>query len=407
MRSSITSRIGPGRVSSPVRSSEQMLGELTDEQRLLVETVRAFAKDRIAPIAADHDESGEFPWETVGEMAALGLFGIPFEEEYGGAGADTLSLVLVVEELAKVDASHSITVGAHTSLAASPIHDFGNPEQKARFLPAMTSGEVLGAFGLTEATSGSDAANMAATARRDGNAWVLNGTKVFITNAGVAGTYVVAAVTDPGASGRGISTFIVEKETEGVRTGKKEDKLGWRASDTRELILEDVRVPPENLLGEENRGFHQCLHTLNGGRIGIAAHALGIAEGAFDSARHYAVERQQFGRPIAEFQAIQFKLADMATGIAAGRHLTYYAARLKDAERDYRLAAAQAKLFCSELAMRTTIEAVQIHGGNGYTRDYPVERMMRDAKITEIGEGTSEIQRVVVARQILDEIRNE
>ena len=308
----------------------------------------------------------------------------------------------MVEELARVDASHSITVGAHTSLCASPIHDFGTPEQKERFLTPLARGEKLGSFGLTEATSGSDAANMATRAVRDGDHWVLNGTKVFITNAGVAGIYVVAAVTDPAKGSKGISMFIVEKETEGLRSGKKEDKLGWRASDTRELILEEVRVPADQLLGEEGRGFQQCLHTLTGGRIGIAAHALGIAEGAFDAARAYAQDREQFGRPIAEFQAIQFKLADMATGIEAGRLLTHRAARLKDSGRDYRLAAAQAKLFCSELAMRTTIEAVQIHGGNGYTRDYPVERMMRDAKVTEIGEGTSEIQRTIIARAILD-----
>ncbi|HUP00230.1 MAG TPA: acyl-CoA dehydrogenase [Gemmatimonadota bacterium] len=376
--------------------------DLSSEQRLLVETVCAFARERIAPIAGPHDESGEFPWETVREMADLGLFGIPFPEELGGAGADVLSLALVIEELAKVDASHSITVGAHTSLAASPIHDFGTPEQKERWLPPMARGEVLGAFGLTEATSGSDAASMSTRAVRDGEGWVLSGTKVFITNAGVAGTHVVAAVTDLDAGSRGISQFIIDGDAEGLTAGKKEDKLGWRASDTRELVLDKVRVPAGNLLGEEGRGFQQCLHTLNGGRIGIAAHALGIAEGAFDAARAYALERRQFGRPIAEFQATRFKLADMATGIEAGRHLTYHAARLKDAGKPYRLAAAQAKLFCSELAMRTTIEAVQVHGGNGYTRDYPVERMMRDAKVTEIGEGTSEIQRSVIAREILE-----
>ena len=382
------------------------MADLTSEQKLLVDTVRAFARDRIAPIAAEHDESGEFPWNTVREMADLGLFGIPFPEALGGAGADTMAMALVIEELAKVDASHSITVGAHTSLAASPIHDFGTVEQKERYLPPMAQGESLGAFGLTEATSGSDAANMATTATRDGDDWILNGTKVFITNAGVAGTLVVAAVTDPEADHRGVSMFIVEADTAGVATGKKEDKLGWRASDTRELIFENVRVPHENLLGEEGRGFHQCLHTLNGGRIGIAAHAIGIAAGAYEASRQYALERRQFGRPIADFQAIQFKLADMATGIEAGRHLTYHSARLKDASKPYRLAAAQAKLFCSELAMRTTIEAVQIHGANGYTRDYPVERMMRDAKITEIGEGTSEIQRVVIARDILGKSRH-
>jgi alkylation response protein AidB-like acyl-CoA dehydrogenase len=391
-------------VAAPLASSiVTMPTGLTSEQRLLVDTVRDFARSRIAPIAREHDETGEFPWETVREMAALGFFGIPFPEELGGAGADTMSLVLVVEELAKVDASHSITVGAHTSLAASPIHDFGSPEQKERYLPPMARGEALGAFGLTEATSGSDAARMATRAVRDDGRWILNGTKVFITNAGVAETFVAAAVTDPDRGSHGISMFILEKGWEGVRPGKKEDKLGWRASDTRELVLEEVEVPSENLLGAKGEGFRQCLHTLDGGRIGIAAHALGIADGAYQAARAYALEREQFGRPIAEFQAIRFMLADMATGIEAGRHLTYHAARLKDTGRPYRLAAAQAKLFCSELAMRTTIQAVQIHGGNGYTRDYPVERMMRDAKITEIGEGTSEIQRLVIAREILEE----
>lgn len=379
--------------------------DLSGEHRMLVETVREFARDRILPVAADLDESGEFPWDNVREMAAMGLFGVPFPEEYGGAGFDSLASVLVVEELARVDASHSITVGAHTSLACSPIHDYGTDVQKARWLTPMARGEVLGAFGLTEASSGSDAARMATTAVRDGNGWVLNGRKVFITNAGVAGTFVVAAVTDPDAGSRGISMFVLEKGMDGLEAGKKEDKLGWRASDTREVIMEDVRVPAENLLGEEGEGFGIALHTLDGGRIGVAAHALGIAEGAFEASRRYSVEREQFGRPIADFQAIQFKLADMATGIEAGRHLTYHAARLKDAGRPYKLAASQAKLFTSELAMRTTIEAVQIHGGNGYTRDYPVERMMRDAKITEIGEGTSEIQRLVIARAILDEVR--
>ncbi|MDX1662043.1 MAG: acyl-CoA dehydrogenase family protein, partial [Gemmatimonadota bacterium] len=365
-----------------------------------------FARDRIAPIAAEHDESGEFPWDTVREMADLGLFGVPFPEEYGGAGFDTVASALVVEELARVDASHSITVGAHTSLCAAPIHDFGTPEQKERWLTPLARGEKLGAFGLTEASSGSDAANMQTTAVKDGDDWILDGTKVFITNAGVGEIYVVAAVTDPEAGPRGITTFILEKGMEGVAPGKKEDKLGWRASDTRELLMEDVRVPDENRLGEIGQGFGVALHTLDGGRIGVAAHALGIAEGAYEASRRYAVEREQFGRPIAAFQAIQFKLADMATGIEAGRHLTYHAARLKDAGKPYKLAASQAKLFTSELAMRTTVEAVQIHGGNGYTHDYPVERMMRDAKITEIGEGTSEIQRIVIARSVLDEVRD-
>lgn len=379
--------------------------DLSSEHRMLVETVREFARDRIAPIAAEHDESGEFPWETVREMADLGLFGVPFPEEYGGAGFDTVASALVVEELARVDASHSITVGAHTSLCAAPIHDFGTPEQKERWLTPLASGEKLGAFGLTEASSGSDAASMQTTAVRDGDDWILDGTKVFITNAGIGEIYVVAAVTDPDEGARGVTTFILEKGMEGLAPGKKEDKLGWRASDTRELLMEEVRVPDAHRLGDVGQGFGVALHTLDGGRIGVAAHALGIAEGAYEASRRYAVDREQFGRPIADFQATQFKLADMATEIEAGRHLTYHAARLKDAGEPYKLAASQAKLFCSELAMRTTLEAVQIHGGNGYTHDYPVERMMRDAKITEIGEGTSEIQRLVIARAVLDEVR--
>jgi butyryl-CoA dehydrogenase len=354
-------------------------------------------------------------------MGELGLLGIPWSEELGGAGLDTLSYMIAIHEMAKVDASHGITISAHTTLGTSPIVNFGTPEQKHRFVPLLASGKVLGGFGLTETTAGSDAAGTRTTAvRRDGG-YVLNGSKVFITHGGVGEVFVVTAVTDPTAGTKGISSFILTKEADlshrpasvsighdatlpampGFRSGKKEDKLGWRASDTRELLFEDVEVPEENRLGEEGMGFINFMQTLDSGRIGIAALSLGIAEGAFEQSLKYAAERKQFGRPIANFQGIQFQLSDMATEIEAGKHLMYHAAWLAQNKRPFGKEAAMAKLFCSELAMRATIKAIQIHGGYGYTKDYPVERMMRDAKICEIGEGTSEIQRVVIARHLL------
>jgi alkylation response protein AidB-like acyl-CoA dehydrogenase len=388
------------------------------------EMVRSFAREEIAPIAARFDARGEFPWETVKRMAELGLLGVPWPEELGGSGLDVLSYVMVIHELAKVDASHAITVSAHTTLGTSPIVNFGTPAQRKRYVPLLASGRVLAGFGLTEPSAGSDAAGTRTTAVRRGHAYVLNGSKIFITHGGVGEIFVVTAVTEPGVGAKGISSFILTKQTSdleraravgmghddslptmpGFRAGKKEDKLGWRASDTRELIFENVEVPAENLLGVEGSGFTNFMRTLDSGRIGMAALALGLAEGAFEQALQYASVRHQFGRPIATFQGVQFQLSDMATEIEAGKHLLYHAAWLLQHGKPVTQAAAMAKLYCSELAMRATIKAVQIHGGYGYTKDYPVERMMRDAKICEIGEGTSEIQRLVIGRNLLKDL---
>ena len=391
------------------------------EQHLAVrEMVREFARDEVAPIAAKFDAEAKFPWETVRRMGELGLLGIPWSEELGGAGLDTIAYMIAIHELAKVDASHGLTVSAHTTLGTSPIVHFGTPAQRARYVPPLASGRVMGGFGLTEPEAGSDAGGTRTTAvRRDGH-YVLNGTKRFITHGGVGEIFVVTAVTDASKGTKGISSFILTKHTNdpgaraagvghdaslpamhGFRAGKKEDKLGWRASDTCELVMEDVEVPGENLLGEEGQGFVNFMRTLDSGRIGIAALSLGIAEGAFEEALSYAGVRRQFGQTIASFQGVSFQLADMATEIEAGKHLVYHAAWLAQNGKPYGKEAAMAKLFCSELAMRATIKAVQLHGGYGYTTDYPVERMMRDAKICEIGEGTSEIQRIVIARHLL------
>ena len=388
------------------------------------EMVRSFARTDVAPVAARFDASQEFPWENVKKMGALGLLGIPWPERLGGAGFDTISFIIAIEELARVDASHAITISAHTTLGTSPIVNFGTDAQRERFVPLLASGKVLGGFGLTEDTAGSDAGGTRTTAVRRNGCFVLNGSKRFITHAGVGEIFVVTAVTDPGRATRGISSFIVTKETcdlalvrevgvghsdaltplKGFRSGKKEDKLGWRASDTRELIFEDVEVPAENLLGAEGQGFTNFMKTLDSGRIGIASLSLGLAEGAFDLALRYAATRKQFGKAIAEFQGVQFQLSDIATEIEAGRHMVYHAAWLSQNGHPFSKEAAMAKLFCSELAMRATIKAVQIHGGYGYTKEYPVERMMRDAKIGEIGEGTSEIQRIVIARHLLKDL---
>jgi alkylation response protein AidB-like acyl-CoA dehydrogenase len=383
--------------------------------------VREFARDEVAPVAAQFDASQEFPWANIKKMGELGLLGIPWPESLGGAGFDTLSFLIVIHEMAKVDASHAITISAHTTLGTSPIVNFGTEAQKERYVPLLASGRVLGGFGLTEPTAGSDAAGTRTTAVRRNDHYVLNGSKVFITHGGVGEIFVVTAVTDPKLDTKGITSFIVTKEADlsqrgpdvdighepslpvmaGFRAGKKEDKLGWRASDTRELIFEDVEVPVENRLGEDGMGFINFMQTLDSGRIGIAALSLGIAEGAFGQALHYAAGRRQFGRAIASFQGIQFQLSDMATEIEAGKHLMFHAAWLAQQKKPFGKEAAIAKLFCSELAMRSTLKAIQIHGGYGYTKDYPVERMMRDAKVCEIGEGTSEIQRIVIARHLL------
>jgi alkylation response protein AidB-like acyl-CoA dehydrogenase len=388
------------------------------------EMVRQFARDEVAPVAAKYDAEAKFPWENIRKMSELGLLGVPWSEELGGAGLDLLSYMIVIHELAKVDASHGLTISAHTTLGTSPIVHFGTEAQKQRYVPLLASGRVLGGFGLTEPDAGSDAGGTRTTAVRKNGHFVLNGVKRFITHGGVGEIFVVTAVTQPGQGTKGISSFILTKPTNeleetqrhgvghdaslpamrGFRAGKKEDKLGWRASDTCELIMEDVEVPEENLLGEEGKGFVNFMRTLDSGRIGIASLSLGIAEGAFEQALQYASVRKQFGQAIASFQGIQFQLSDMATEIEAGKHLVYHAAWLAQNGRPFTKEAAMAKLFCSELAMRATIKAVQIHGGYGYTKDYPVERMMRDAKICEIGEGTSEIQRIVIARQLLREL---
>jgi butyryl-CoA dehydrogenase len=377
-------------------------------------------------VAAELDERSEIPWDNVKKMAELGLFGVPWPEEFGGAGMDTIAYMIVIEELAKVDASHAITVSAHTTLGTSPILAFGTPEQKERFVPLLASGQVLGGFGLTEPGAGSDAGGTQTTAVRADGGWILNGTKIFITHAGVGEVFVATAATDRELGTKGITSFILTKPTvdlekaralgighsdeldfiEGVRAGKKEDKMGWRASDTRELIMEDAFVPDANVLGEPGRGFINFMQTLDSGRIGIGALSLGIAEGALEQSLRYANERRQFGQRLTEFQGIQFILADMAAEIEAARHLVYHAAWLKEQGRPFSKEAAIAKLFASELAMRATTKAVQIHGGYGYTKEYPVERMMRDAKICEIGEGTSEIQRLVIARHLLRELND-
>ncbi len=396
----------------------------SEQQFAVRDLVRSFAREEVAPIAARFDASAEFPWETVRRMGELGLLGVPWAEEYGGSGFDLISYVIAIHEMAKVDASHAITISAHTTLGTSPIVHFGTEEQKRRFVPLLATGRVLGGFGLTEESAGSDAGGTRTTAVRRNGHYVLNGSKRFITHGGVGEIFVVTAVTDPSRGTKGISSFILTKPTSdlerarevgighepslpampGFRSGKKEDKLGWRASDTRELIFEDVEVPAENLLGEEGQGFVNFMRTLDAGRIGLAALSLGLAEGAFEEAMKYASVRRQFGKPIMEFQGLQFQLSDMATEIEAGKHLLYHAAWLAQHGKPFGKAAAMAKLFCSELAMRATIKAIQIHGGYGYTKEYPVERMMRDAKICEIGEGTSEIQRLVIARHLMREL---
>jgi butyryl-CoA dehydrogenase len=402
-----------------------MMERYFDEHHVAVrDMVRDFAQSEIRPVASELDRTAKFPWENVKKMAELGLFGIPWPEDLGGAGMDDISYMIAIHELAKVDASHAITVSAHTTLGTSPIVRFGTPEQRERFVPLLASGQVLGGFGLTEPGAGSDAGGTQTVAIKADGGWILNGNKIFITHAGVGELFVATAVTDREKGSKGITSFILAKPTtdlekarelgighvdelpfaEGFRAGKKEDKMGWRSSDTRELIMEDVFVPDDQVLGEPGKGFTNFMQTLDAGRIGIAALSLGIAEGAYEEAMKYANERRQFSQRINEFQGIQFMLADMATEIEAAAHLVFHAAWLKQQGRPFGKEAAMAKLFASELAMRVTTKAVQIHGGYGYTKEYPVERMMRDAKICEIGEGTSEIQRLVIARHVVREL---
>lgn len=373
---------------------------LTDEQEMTRKMVRDFAEKEVQPSAEERDETETFSREIFDKMGELGLTGIPWPEEYGGAGSDFISYVIAVEELSRVDASTGTTLSAHISLAGWPLFKYGSAEQKKKYLEPLALGEMLGAFALTESTAGTDVGGAQTTARLDGDSYVLNGTKTFITNAGEAEVYLVFAMTDPAKKTRGMSTFILEKDTPGLTFGKKERKMGLRSSPTLEVILEDCRVPRENLLGQEGEGFKIALSTLDGGRNGIAAQAVGIAQGALDEAVAYAKSREQFGQPIANFQAISFMLADMATKVEAARLLTYQAAFLENEGLPYGKASAMAKLFASEAAMAITTKAVQIFGGYGYTRDYPVERFMRDAKITEIYEGTSEAQRMVISRYL-------
>jgi alkylation response protein AidB-like acyl-CoA dehydrogenase len=391
----------------------------TEQHEAFRRRVRDFAEAEIAPVATALDEESRFPWENVKKMADLGLFGVNVPQELGGSGLDYITYIMTIEELARVDASHAITISAHSTLGTSPIVSFGTTEQKRRYVPLLASGRVLGGFGLTEPAAGSDSGATRTTAVRANGGYRLNGSKIFITHAGVGEIFVVTAVTDREKRTRGITSFIVTKPTTdldvakklgighapelepftaGVKAGKKEDKMGWRASDTRELLLDNVEVAEENRLGVEGEGFVNFMKTLDSGRIGIGALSLGLAQGAFESCVQYAGGRQQFETPLKDLQGVQFTLADMATEIAAARHLVYYAAWLKQTNRPFTQAAAMAKLYASELSMRVTTRAVQLHGAHGYSNQYAVERMMRDAKICEIGEGTSEVQRMVIAR---------
>ena len=374
---------------------------LTKEQELVRQMVRDFAVNEVKPIAAEIDVTERFPMENVKKMGELGVMGIPFSTEFGGAGGDVLSYIIAVEELSKVCATTGVILSAHTSLCASLINENGTPEQKEKYLRDLCTGNKIGAFGLTEPGAGTDAAGQQTTAVLDGDNYILNGSKIFITNGGVADTFIVFAMTDKSKGTKGISAFIVEKGFQGFSIGKKEDKLGIRASSTTELIFENCIVPKENLIGKEGKGFGIAMKTLDGGRIGIAAQALGIAEGALEEAIKYMKERKQFGRPISAFQGLQWMVAEMSTKIEAARFLVYKAAWLKENKQPYSIDAARAKLYAAEVAMDVTTKAVQLFGGYGYTKEYPIERMMRDAKITEIYEGTSEVQKMVISGSLL------
>src|SRR6266545_1356643 len=372
--------------------------DLTQEHELLRNTVREFAAERVAPVAEELDRESRFPYELVAEMAELGLMGIPIPEEYGGAGSDTLAYAIAIEELTRIDSSVAITVAAHTSLGTMPIYLFGSEEQRREWLPDLASGKKLAAFGLTEPNAGSDAAATRTRAELRDGSWVVNGSKIFITNAGtdISGCVTITALTDD----EEISNLIIPNGTEGYEISPPMEKLGWKASDTRELSFRDCAVPDGNLLGERGKGFAQFMEILDGGRISVAAMGVGLAQGAYDLAFEYAREREQFGRKIAEFQAIQFRLADMATEIEAGRGLVYKAAWLKDQDRPFAQAAAMAKLYTGELSNRVVDWALQIHGGYGYMDEFPISRLYRDQKILEIGEGTNELQRMVIAKHL-------
>ncbi|HZW81911.1 MAG TPA: acyl-CoA dehydrogenase [Candidatus Deferrimicrobium sp.] len=372
----------------------------TEDQQMMRTMVRNFAQKEIVPVAAHHDETHEFPLENIRKMGRNGLMGIPIPEEYGGAGADFLSYIIAIEEIAKADASHGVILAVHTSVGSFPILYFGTEEQKAKYLPKLAAGEFIGAFALTEPNAGSDATGLATTAVRKGDHYVLNGTKRFITNGGYADVYTVMAVTDKSKGSKGITSFLVDKDTPGFKIGAVEKKMGLNASSTTELIFEDALVPVENILGKEGEGFKVAMSLLDGGRIGIGAQGVGIAQAALDAAVAYAKERKQFGQNIIDFQGIQFMLADMATQVEAARLLVYQAANLRMQGLPYAKQASMAKMFATDTAMRVTTDAVQVFGGYGYCREYPVERFMRDAKITQIYEGTNQVQRIVIARHL-------
>ncbi|RCK72241.1 MAG: Butyryl-CoA dehydrogenase [Ignavibacteriae bacterium] len=375
--------------------------QLTENQKMVQQMARDFAEKEIRPVIAKYDESQEFPFEIVEKMSQLGFMGIIFPEEFGGAGFGYLEYVTIIEEISKVDPSLGLTIAAHNSLCTNHIYTFGNEEQKKKYLPDLTSGKKIGAWALTEPTSGSDAGSLKTTATRDGDYYVLNGSKNFITHGSVGKITVVLALTDKSKGKKGISAFIVENDTPGFIVSKKENKLGMRSSDTAAIAFDNCRVPAENLIGEEGTGFRQALTILDGGRISIAANALGIAQGAYEASLKYAKERQQFGKPIGEFQAIQWKLSEMAVQIEAARLLTMKAAYLKNLGKEVILESSMAKYYAGEVAVMVTNEAVQIHGGYGFIKDFPVEKFYRDVKLVTIGEGTSEIQKLVISRMLL------
>jgi alkylation response protein AidB-like acyl-CoA dehydrogenase len=374
---------------------------LSEEQQLLKKTVREFAESELRPHSREWDERQEFPREVFTKLGQLGLMGVVWPQEYGGSGMTTLDYAVVMEELSRVDAGVALSVAAHNSLCSGHIFLAGSEEQKKKYLTPLARGEKVGCWGLTENSAGSDAGGTKTTATRGADCWVLNGSKTFITNGRVADVAVVMAVTDKAKDKKGISAFIVERGTKGFRSGKKEDKLGVRSSDTSELVFEDCRIPAGNLLGKEGYGFVDTLRILDRGRIGIAAFSVGIAQAALEASHRYATDRRQFGHAIADFQAIQFKIADMVTKVEASRLLTWKAAVLRDSGKEHTAESSMAKLFASEAAVEVAMEAVQIHGGYGYIKDYPVERYLRDSKLGTIGEGTSEVQRLVIARELL------
>lgn len=377
---------------------------LTEDQKLIRDTIRDFAENKVQPVIMEFDESQKFPLELIQELGELGFMGILVPEDYGGAGLGYVEYSIVVEGLARIDPSVSLSVAAHNGLCTNHLYQFGNEEQRKKYLPDLTSGKKIGAWGLTEPGSGSDAAGMKTTAEKDGDHYILNGTKNFITHGESGETAVVMAVTDKEKGKDGISAFIVEKGREGFSSGKKENKLGMRASETTQLLFDNCKVPADNLLGNEGEGFRQSMKILQGGRISIAALSIGLAQGCLDASLNYSKERHQFGKPISKFQAIQFKLADMATELEAAKLLTYKAASDKDEDKDIKQSAAMAKLYASEIATKATNEAVQIFGGYGFVKDYPVEKFYRDVKLLTIGEGTSEVQRIVIAKNLLQNV---